>query len=217
MIRAGADIGAARAGLVLAHGRGGYAGDILRVFHQLGLQDVAVIAPQAPGNSWWPTSFLAPMDQLRPHLDTSLATMCTAIDTLAEDGLPPDRIWLGGFSQGACLALETFARHGAGLAGVFGLSGGLVGTADAGRDPDAALYGHLPKAFTYPERRDGARVWLSVHERDPHIPLKRLEETAFTLDAMGADVQVQVHPGAGHAVLGADIATMRAWLGAAQR
>jgi predicted esterase len=216
MKRAGVDPGEARAGIVLAHGRGGYADDILRVFHQLGLDDVAVIAPQAPGNSWWPTSFLAPMAQLQPYLDASLATMTAAIATLEEAGLPRRRIWLGGFSQGACLALETFARHGAGLGGAFGLSGGLVGTADDGGGPDAALYGHLPKAFSYPERRDGARVWLSVHERDPHIPLKRLEETAFTLDAMGADVQVQVHPGAGHAVLRADIATMQAWLSAAQ-
>ncbi len=217
MKRAGAAAGAARAGLVLAHGRGGYADDILRVFHQLDVGDVAVIAPQAPGNSWWPTSFLAPMAQLRPHLDASLATMQAAIAALMADGLPRSRIWLGGFSQGACLALETFARDGAGLAGVFGLSGGLVGTEDAGTTPEAALYGHLPKAFDYTGRRDGARVWLSVHASDAHIPVRRVEDTAFVLDRMGADVQLQIHPGAGHAVLREDIALMRGWLGSAQR
>jgi phospholipase/carboxylesterase len=217
MMRAGAAVRDARAGLVLAHGRGGRAADILSVFHQLGLHDVAVVAPQAPGNSWWPSSFLAPMPQLRPDLDASLATMNSTIAGLIADGLAPSQIWLGGFSQGACLALETYARHPATLAGVFGLSGGLVGTADAGDEPVADLYGNLPKTFAYPARRDGGRVWLSVHARDPHIPLRRVEDSAFVLDAMGADVQVQVHPGAGHAVLRDDITTLRDWLGAAPK
>jgi phospholipase/carboxylesterase len=212
MKRAGAAVADAQTALVLAHGRGGFADDILRVFYQLEMPDVTVIAPQAPGNSWWPTSFLAPMPQLSCDLDASLATMTAAIAALMADGVPRHRIWLGGFSQGACLALETFARHGAGLGGVFGLSGGLIGTADAGTEPEATLYGHLPKAFDYPERRDGGRVWLSVHERDPHIPVRRVEDTAFVLGQMGADVQVQVYPGAGHAVLRDDIATMRDWL-----
>lgn len=216
-MRAGAAAPTARAGIVLAHGRGGYSDDILRVFHQLGLHDVAVIAPQAPGNSWWPSSFLAPMPQLRPDVEASLVTMNAAISTLMADGLLPSQIWLGGFSQGACLALETYARHPATLAGVFGLSGGLVGTADAGDEPQADLYGNLPKAFEYPSRRDGGRVWLSVHARDPHIPLRRVEDSAFVLDAIGADVRVQIHPGAGHAVLREDLVVMRDWLASAQR
>jgi phospholipase/carboxylesterase len=217
MKRAGAAPQTARAGIVLAHGRGGYADDILHVYHQLGLNDVAVIAPQAPGNSWWPSSFLAPMAQLRPHLEASLATMNAAVAALVADGLSPSRIWLGGFSQGACLALETYARHPAGLAGVFGLSGGLVGTSDAGDQPLADLYGNLPKAFDYSTRRDGGRVRLSVHARDPHIPVQRVEDSAFVLEKLGADVQVQVYPGAGHAVLREDIAAMRGWLTSAQR
>jgi phospholipase/carboxylesterase len=217
MKRAGAVVQTARAGIVLAHGRGGYADDILRVFQQLGLGDVAVIAPQAPGNSWWPTSFLAPTALLQPHLEASLATMNAAISTLMADGLPAAQIWLGGFSQGACLALETFARHKSGLAGVFGLSGGLIGTADAGDEPQADLYGNLTKAFDYPARPSGGRVWLSVHASDPHIPLRRVEDSAFVLEKLGADVQVQIYPGAGHAVLRDDITTMRDWLTSAQR
>ncbi len=215
MKRAGATALGARMGIVLAHGRGGFADDILRVFNQIGLHDVTAIAPQAPGNSWWPSSFLVPTAQIRPHLDASLATMTSAISTLMADGLPASRIWLAGFSQGACLALETFARHPVALAGVFGLSGGLVGTADAGDMPQADLYGNLPKAFGYPSRA-GGRVWLSVHERDPHIPLRRVEDSAFALETLGAAVQVQVHPGAGHAVLPKDIAMLRQWLGSAK-
>ncbi|MGL5010613.1 MAG: alpha/beta hydrolase, partial [Paracoccaceae bacterium] len=117
--------------------------------------------------------------------------------------------WLGGFSQGACLALETFAREGTGLAGVFAFSGGLIGTGDAASEPEAELYGHLPKRFDYQGRRDGAKAWISVHERDPHIPLKRAEDSAQVLGAQGADVRLQVYPGAGHAVMPADIAALR--------
>jgi phospholipase/carboxylesterase len=216
MRRAGAAAQTARAAIVLAHGRGGDADDMLQLFHQLGLSDVAVVALQAPTHSWWPSSFLAPTAQLRPHLTASLASMDVAIATLMGDGLPASRIWLGGFSQGACLALEAFARHTGGLAGVFGLSGGLVGTADAGDEPQADLYGNLPKAFDYPARPPGGRVRLSVHARDPHIPVRRVEDSAFVLEQLGAEVQVQVYPGAGHAVLREDLSAMRDWLGSAQ-
>jgi phospholipase/carboxylesterase len=209
MIRAGADARHARIGLVLAHGRGGTAADVLRLVDMAGLTDVAAIAPEAMGRTWWPTSFLATTAQTGPYLTAAIAAMRAAMTTLEADGLPRHRIWLGGFSQGACLALETFAREGTGLAGCFAFSGGLVGTADAGGEPLTELYGHLPKRFDYQGRRDGAKVWISVHERDPHIPLKRAEDSADVLGAQGADVRLHVYPGAGHAVMDADIAALR--------
>ncbi len=211
MRRAG-PVSGARAGLVLAHGRGGSAEDILGLVAHAGLTDVAVIAPDAPGQSWWPTSFLAPTAVLRPHVDRGVATLMKAVATLESEGIPRASIWLGGFSQGACLALETFAREGAGLAGVFGFSGGLVGTADAEGAADPALYGHAPKRLGYPGQRNGAKAWLAVHERDPHIPLKRVMDSADALKALGADVATQVYPGAGHAAMREDLAQLRRWL-----
>jgi phospholipase/carboxylesterase len=187
--------------------------NILRLMEGLGLPDVAAVAPEAPGNSWWPVSFLSPAAQLEPHVARGIAALQAAVAVLEDEGIARGNIWLGGFSQGACLALETFARAGDGLAGVFGLSGGLVGTADADGGPEALLYGHAPKRFDYAARHEGAKVWLSVHAQDPHIPLKRAEESAFVLRGMGADVQCQVYPGAGHAVMPADVARMRGWLG----
>ena len=136
----------------------------------------------------------------------------TGVAALEADGISRDRIWLGGFSQGACLALETFARAGAGLAGVLAFSGGLVGTSDTGAGGDDALYGHPVKAFDYPERRDGARVWLSVHEVDPHIPLKRVRESVDALQTLGAEVEAKIYPGAGHRVMPADQAALQSWL-----
>lgn len=209
MRRAGAPAARAAAGLVLLHGRGSSAADMLGLAEALALPQVAVLAPEAPGRSWWPTSFLAPTSQMAPFVQDGMAAVAEALAALEAEGLARDRLWLGGFSQGACLALESFARQGAGLAGVFGLSGGLVGTADAPGDPEPALYGHRPKRLDYPGRRDGARVWLSVHARDPHIPWPRAADSAAVLTAMGARVDLHTHPGAGHAVMPADLAAMR--------
>jgi phospholipase/carboxylesterase len=209
--RAGPQAGG-RTGLVLAHGRGGSAQDILGLLAHAGLPDVAAIAPEAPGGSWWPTSFLAPHAVIAPHADRAVAVMADAIATLEAEGIPRASIWLGGFSQGAVLALETFARKGEGLAGVLALSGGLIGTADADGKADPALYGHGPKRMVYPGRRDGAKVWISVHERDPHIPLRRVRDSATVLSGMGAEVTTQVYPGQGHAVMREDVERLRMWL-----
>lgn len=211
MRRAGPASGA-RAGIVLAHGRGGSSEDILGLLAHAGLTDVAAIAPDAPGQSWWPTSFLAPAAALEPYAARGVAALLDAVAVLEAEGIPRSAIWLGGFSQGAGLALETFARRGEGLAGVFGFSGGLLGTGDAEGPTDAALYGHGPKRFDYPGRRDGARVWVSVHQRDPHIPLARVQETVAVLETMGAEVSHRVFPGPGHTVMREDIATFRHFL-----
>jgi predicted esterase len=208
VIRAGAPAARATAGIVLLHGRGGSAAAILSLLAHAGLPDVAARAPQAPGNSWWPTSFLAPAAQMAPFVAQGIAAATAALAALEAEGIPRDRLWLGGFSQGACLALETFARAGDGLAGVFGLSGGLVGLEDTGT-PSPAFHGHADKTMAYPGRRDGARVWLSVHERDPHIPLRRVQDSAAALSVMGAAVETTIHPGAGHGVMQADLAALR--------
>lgn len=214
MIRAGAPAGRATAGVVMLHGRGGSAGDILSLLDYAGLPEVAAIAPEAPGRSWWPTSFLAPSAGMEPLVARGLATVAEALAALEAEGLARDRLWLLGFSQGACLALEVYARAGEGLAGVFGLSGGLVGTADAGA-PSEAMYGHADKRFDYAGRREG-RAWLSVHAHDPHIPLARVRRSAEVLRGLGSQVEVLVHPGEGHGVMAADLATLRAALNRAE-
>lgn len=201
----------ATAGIVLLHGRGGSAADILSLMSHAALPEVAAIAPEAPGNSWWPTSFLAPSGQMEPFVTAALTQVEAAITTLTAEGLPASRIWLAGFSQGACLAAEAYARHGKALAGLLAFSGALVGTGDAEGPPSVALYGHTPKEFDYSGHRKG-KVWLSVHERDPHIPLARVQETATTLTALGAAVDTKVYPGAGHGVMRDDISALRRYL-----
>lgn len=194
----------------MLHGRGGTRDDMLALLDHAALPGVAAVAPQAPGNSWWPSSFLAPAAQMEPFVQSGLAAVSEAVAALEQAGLTRSSIWLCGFSQGACLALEAYARQGEGLAGVFGFSGGLVGTGDQG-SASPALYGHADKRLDYAGVRRG-RVRISVHERDPHIPLKRAQDSATVLRAMAATVEVQVYAGAGHAVMRDDIAALRRWL-----
>jgi predicted esterase len=198
---------------VLIHGRGASAADILGLGEALALPDLALIAPEAPGRSWWPTSFLAPMAQMEGPLAEGLEAIEVAVTTLSADGLPRDRIAVAGFSQGACLALEYAARFGAGLHSVYGLSGGLVGTSDTG-SASAELYGFADKAFTYDSALDGLPVYLSVHAEDPHIPLKRAQDSIAVFDRLSAQTRLEVAPGAGHGLLAPDVAALRGGLNA---
>ena len=214
MRRAGAASGQARSGLVLMHGRGSNSADILGLVPHLALPQVTAIAPDAPGGSWWPVSFLAPAAQIEPYLANAVAEVGKAVQALEAEGLARNRIWLAGFSQGAVLALEAFARRGEGLAGAFAMSGALAGTGDAPGPADPALYGHRPKLFDYEGSRAGSKVWISVHARDPHIPVRRVEESVSVLQGLGAEVRHLVYPGAGHSVMQDDLVAMRGWLNA---
>ena len=206
---AGAAVPGAGLGLVLLHGRGGSAADILGLAGLLRRPDTAALAPEALGHSWWPVSFLAPMVQLDPWLNSALAAVDRAVAAFDAAGLPRQRLILGGFSQGACLALEWAARRGGPLRALAGLSGGLVGTADAPGGPEEALYGFAPKAMDQAGRLDGVPVWLGCHERDPHIPAARVQQSADTLAALGARVEMVLHPGAGHGLTPADVSALR--------
>lgn len=207
----GAGTASARMGLVLVHGRGGSADDILGLGEALALPDIALVAPEAQGRSWWPTSFLAPHTQMAPFVDRGIAAIEAAVGALVEGGLPRDQIAVAGFSQGGCLALEYGARTG-GLAAVFGLSAGLVGTGDADGPATETLYGYGPKRFDYGARLDGIPVVIGVHKADPHIPLARSEHSKTVFEGLGADVTLQVASGGGHGITAENVAAMRAVL-----
>jgi predicted esterase len=211
MLTGGRAASAASFGLVLLHGRGAGARDIMGLGEALALPDLALVAPEAPGFSWWPTSFLAPSAVMEPHVSAGLAAVHAAIAEYERAGLPRARIGLVGFSQGGCLAAEYLARRGAGLGCGFVLSGGLVGTADAG-PPDPALYGHADKSLDYVTDLSGAAVYMSCHENDPHIPFKRFADSARVLSGLGASVTERAKPGAGHGIDEVDIAALRSVL-----
>lgn len=174
--------------------------------------DIAYLAPAAAGRSWWPASFLAPIEANEPGLSSGLGFLDGLVERLEGDGFGPDRIVIMGFSQGACLALEYVARSGRPFRGVVGLSGGLVGTGDAAGPPRDELYGYTPKQFAYDARLAGASVYLGCHERDPHIPLARVRESAAVFNRLGASVRVEILPGAGHGVVEEEVRALRGLL-----
>ncbi len=191
VLSAGRPLGQARVAAVLLHGRGGTAQDILGLEAQVNLSAFAYLAPQAPGNSWYPQSFLAPLEQNQPQLDTALATIDAVLEELQAQGIPAQQVVLGGFSQGACLALEYASRTGRNLGGVVALSGALI-TLDQAGD-----LGGLP-------------VYMGVAPDDAHIPLRRFEASAEGLRARGAAVEAHVFPGLGHAINAQEIDALRA-------
>jgi predicted esterase len=176
----------ARLTMILVHGRNASAEKILPVGLELQLDDVAFVVPQAGGNTWYPHSFLAPIEQNEPGISSGLRTLSRLVASLHEQGIESTRIGLLGFSQGACLTLEFAARHAQRYAGVFGLSGGLIGPPGTPRD--------------YQGTFAGTPVFLGCSDVDAHIPLARVHETADVFRRMGATVDERIYPGMGHLV-----------------
>jgi len=176
----------ARIALILVHGRGASAEDILGLAREFRGDDVAYLAPQAAGHSWYPYSFLAPIAQNEPGLTSALSVLEQLVSSLAARGVSAERVGFLGFSQGACLSLEFAARHARRYAAVIGLSGGLIGPPGTPR--------------TYSGSLADTPVFLGCSDIDPHIPLERVHETAEVLRRMGASVDERIYPRMGHTV-----------------
>lgn len=183
---AGAPAQEARAAMVMIHGRGATAPSILTLAQELPQEGFAFLAPQAARNTWYPNSFLAPLQQNEPHLTSALTTVGALLEEIAAAGVPAERTILLGFSQGGCLATEYAARNAQRFGGVVALSGGLIGPPGTPRDYDGSL--------------QGTPVFLGCSDVDPHIPKERVEESARVLQEMGATVTKRLYPGMGHTV-----------------
>jgi predicted esterase len=190
----------ARITIVCVHGRGASAEDILGLAGELRLADVAYLAPQAAGNTWYPYSFLTPTEKNEPFLSSALHVLEQTVDSLAQQGVARDRVALMGFSQGACLSLEFAARHAERYAAVIGFSGGLIGPPG------------VPRA--YGGNFEGTPVFLGCSDVDSHIPLERVHESAEVFRRMGAAVDERIYPRMGHTINNDEISAARALLGA---
>jgi phospholipase/carboxylesterase len=195
-LTAGTQLDRARAAVVLLHGRGGMAEDILTLADALAVPDLAYLAPQAPGNTWYPLSFLAPIERNEPALSRALATVGAVVGTVAQQsGVPAERVVLVGFSQGGCLALEYAARNAQRYGGVVGLSAGLIGPPGSPRE--------------YPGSLAGTPVFLGCSDVDAHIPVWRVRESTQVLRGLGAEVTERIYPGMGHLISDDEIAHVR--------
>ena len=178
--------GEGRRAMIMVHGRGADAADILSLTAELGLDDFTFAAPQATGYSWYPYSFMAPVENNQPWLSSALESLDGLVETLLAQKLAAEDIYLLGFSQGACLSVEFAARSGRRYGGVFVLSGGLIG-------------GTLNED-NYQANLNGLPVFLGCSDRDPHIPLQRVKETTRLLRERGAEVTEKIYPGMPHTI-----------------
>ncbi len=180
--------------MVLLHGRGATAEDIMTLASEVQRPGWTYLAPQAAGNAWYPHPFTAPLQSNEPYLGAALETISRVVERV-ESRVPAQRLVLLGFSQGACLTLEWAARNARRYGAVIGLSGGLIGPDGTPRD--------------YPGSFAGTPVFLGCSDIDPHIPMPRVVEAGEALKRMGADVTVRFYPGMGHMVGIEELETIR--------
>lgn len=199
----GTPLHTASAAMVMIHGRGASAQSILSLAKEFQAPAFIYIAPQAAGNTWYPNSFLTPIQSNEPNLSSALALIDALMEKLAGADIPPDQVILLGFSQGACLALEYAARHARRYAGVVGLSGGLIGEPRRFAGTPAVM----PREYT----GDFAKtpIFLGCSDVDPHIPRERVEESTAILERMGAAVTMRLYKGMGHTINEDEIAFVR--------
>lgn len=185
VLRAGTPLEKARAAMILSHGRGASAADIMTIATELSHPDVAYLASEAAGNAWYPLPFTAPLEDNEPFLSSALSVLERLLLEVTRH-VPQERVILLGFSQGACLTLEFAARHAGRYGGVVAFTGGLIGPDGTPRD--------------YPGSFEHTPVFIGGSDVDPHIKKERIAEAGDVLKKMGADVTVRLYPGMGHTV-----------------
>ncbi|MEC3879253.1 alpha/beta hydrolase [Parapedobacter sp. 10938] len=186
LIRAGKSAAHASKAVVLLHGRGSSAPGILSLARHLQLDDALLLAPQATNNSWYPYSFLAPVADNQPALDSALALVGEAVAAAKQEGIPTQDLYFVGFSQGACLALEYVARHAQPYGGIVAFTGGLIGES--------------LDLENYAGDFAGTPVLITSGDDDPHVPLHRIEESVAVLRNLGATVTTEIYPGKPHSI-----------------
>lgn len=183
---AGKSLKDAEKALIMIHGRGADARDILGVASHLNVSEYALQAPEATNNTWYPYSFMAKPEQNEPWLSSALDLLKAMVDEVTKEGIIAENIYFLGFSQGACLALEFVARHAQRLGGVVALTGGLIGDTI---NPE-----------NYSGNFNGTPIFLGTGNPDPHVPVERVKESADILEKMNAKVHFKVYDGRPHTI-----------------
>ena len=186
-MRAGTSLDSAGAVAILVHGRGADPRDMLGLAQTFKRPGFAYLAPAAAGNQWYPFSFLSPREKNEPGISSGLAVIERLVQEVLARGLPPSKIVIGGFSQGACLASEFCIRHPRAYGGLLAFSGGLIGASGTTWDGVQTDLDNMP-------------VFLGCSDVDPHIPKERVLETEQVYNRLGAKVTRTLYPGMGHTI-----------------
>lgn len=183
---AGRKLSEANKVLILLHGRGSNSRDILGLAAELDVEDFALFAPQATGNTWYPYSFLAPPAQNEPWLSSALDLLKNLVEELQEKGIASENIFIAGFSQGACLAAEFVCRNAQKYGGVAIFTGGLIGDSI--------------KAENYKGDFKGTPVFIGSGDPDAHVPVERVIETQDLMEKLNARVEVEIYKNRPHTI-----------------
>jgi phospholipase/carboxylesterase len=186
IIRTGKQTGEATKALVMLHGRGGSAEDILGLANYLPVKDFALFAPQATNNTWYPYSFMAPPKENEPWLSGALALVKETVADVLASGIKSESIYFLGFSQGACLTLEFVTRNAARYGGVAAFTGGLIGD---------KIYEQ-----NYNGDFGGTPIFIGTSDPDPHVPVERVHASAEILNSMNAQVTKKIYKNMGHTI-----------------
>jgi phospholipase/carboxylesterase len=186
IITAGKKLGEASKVLIMIHGRGGTAEDILSLSSSLHVKDFALLAPQATNNTWYPYSFLALPANNEPWLSSALSLLKEIVSDIESKGIKKEKIYFLGFSQGACLTLEFVARDATKYGGIVAFTGGLIGD---------KIY---PENYT--GDFSGTPIFIGSSNPDPHVPVERVKATVTVLRGMNAVVTEKIYPGMGHTI-----------------
>jgi phospholipase/carboxylesterase len=172
--------------LIMLHGRGGSADDIISLSSHLDVKQFTLLAPEATNHSWYPYSFLAPTAQNEPSLSSALQLIKDLVQELLEKGISSEHIFFLGFSQGACLTLEFVTRNATRYGGVVAFTGGLIGD---------RIYNE-----NYRGDFQNTPVFIGTSDPDPHVPVERVHASSSILKSMNAAVTEKVYPGMGHTI-----------------
>jgi len=172
--------------LIMIHGRGGSAQDILSLSQHLNVEDYALLAPQATNGTWYPFSFIAPTDQNEPWLSSAIETVGKTAQMALDAGIKAENIYFFGFSQGACLTLEFLARNAQKFGGAVAIIGGVIGE-KINRENYKGDFAQTP-------------IFLGTSNPDLHVPVERVYATTNILKEMNADVTEKIYANFGHSI-----------------
>lgn len=186
VLKTGKDLKDAQRAVILVHGRGATAHGISQLSKQL--PEAAYFAPQASNRTWYPERFMEPVEKNQPHLDSALDKIASLVNEI-EQSISREKTVLLGFSQGACLVSEFAARNPERYGGIILFSGGLIGE----------------NISEYEGSLDSTPVFIGCAENDPHIPLKRVEETERVLTQLDGEVDKYIFEGSYHGIKDVEI------------
>ena len=186
VLAGGRKLPGAAGAVILVHGRGASAEDILSLGREFNRPELAYFAPQAAGQSWYPYSFLAPVEQNEPWLTLALNKLGKTVEDISNAGIGRQKIVIAGFSQGACLASEFVARNATRYGGLIAFSGGLIGPPGT--------------EFHYAGQLGGTPTFFGGVDPDAHVPWQRVQESASVLSGLGAEVLSRRYPGMSHSI-----------------